>query len=183
MHFRLQAADVEKDNVKGDKRFFLPCPEALAWDEDAKRLDIPFEYRPLTNQEEITYRKKNQQEAIIAEAVEEISGRLKQAPEALAALAAERRKNSIDEPVSFLEHHLQQYNRRNTSDFFIHKDLKGFLSRELDFYLKNEVLNLGDMEAAGRRSRRGLVPDDANDPFPLAYRSSSFWTRSKVSRK
>ncbi|HOE17288.1 MAG TPA: site-specific DNA-methyltransferase [Syntrophorhabdaceae bacterium] len=47
------------------------------------------------------------------------------------------------------EHHLRQYTRRNTSDFFIHKDLAGFLSRELDFYLKNEVLNLEEMEAAG----------------------------------
>src|SRR5207237_2485145 len=35
------------------------------------------------------------------------------------------------------------------TDFFIHKDLKRFLERELDFYLKNEVLNLDELEAAG----------------------------------
>ena len=57
--------------------------------------------------------------------------------------------------VTLLEHHLRQYTRRNTSDFFIHKDLKGFLSRELDFYLKNEVLNLEEMEAAGQRLAEG----------------------------
>ena len=51
--------------------------------------------------------------------------------------------------VSHLEHHLRQYTRRNNSDFFIHKDLPGFLSRELDFYLKNEVLNLDDVANAG----------------------------------
>ncbi|MDZ7816700.1 MAG: hypothetical protein U5N86_12140 [Planctomycetota bacterium] len=68
---------------------------------------------------------------------------------AFAALTSERHKNSDGECVSFLEHHLRQYTRKNTSDFFIHKDLKGFLSRELDFYLKNEVLNLDEMEAAG----------------------------------
>jgi adenine-specific DNA-methyltransferase len=51
--------------------------------------------------------------------------------------------------VSYLEHHLRQYTRRNTADFFIHRDLRAFLSRELDFYLKNEVLNLEHMEAAG----------------------------------
>jgi adenine-specific DNA-methyltransferase len=58
-------------------------------------------------------------------------------------------------PVTFLEHHLRQYTRRNTSDFFIHKDLKGFLSRELDFYLKNEVLNLDEMEASGEDRAEG----------------------------
>jgi adenine-specific DNA-methyltransferase len=57
--------------------------------------------------------------------------------------------------VSYLEHHLRQYTRRNTSDFFIHKDLKGFLSRELDFYLKNEVLNLDEMERAGEDLAEG----------------------------
>ena len=53
VHFRLQAAEVEQENVKGDKRFFLPCTELLAWDEEASRLDIPFEYRPLTSQVEL----------------------------------------------------------------------------------------------------------------------------------
>jgi REP element-mobilizing transposase RayT len=57
--------------------------------------------------------------------------------------------------VSYLEHHLRRYTRRNTSDFFIHKDLKGFLSRELDFYLKNEVLNLDEMERAGEDLAEG----------------------------
>ena len=155
VHFKLQAADVEQDNVKGDKRFFLPCTEAPTWDEEARRLDIPFEYRPLTAQEGIAYGKKNQQEAIITEAVAEIPKQLDKAPDALAALTGEKRQNDDGQAVSFLEHHLRQYTRRNTSDFFIHKDLKGFLSRELDFYLKNEVLNLGDMEVAGEDRAEG----------------------------
>lgn len=149
VHFKLRAADVEQDNVKGDKRFFLPCAAAIAWDAVAKRLDIPFEYRPLTEQEGITFGKKQQQEAIISEAVEEIPKQLEKVPDALAALTGERRRNDDGQAVSFLEHHLRQYTRRNTSDFFIHKDLREFLSRELDFYLKNEVLNLGEIEAAG----------------------------------
>ena len=66
-----------------------------------------------------------------------------------------RRRNGQDEPVSYLEHHLRQYTRRNDSDFFIHKDLRGFLSRELDFYLKNEVLNLDNLEAAGEDAADG----------------------------
>ncbi|MBU1206970.1 MAG: site-specific DNA-methyltransferase [Proteobacteria bacterium] len=149
VHFKLMAADVEQNDVKGDKRFFLPRPKETEWDEDTGQLIIPFESRPLTEQEEITYGKKNQQDAIIAQAIEEIPKRLKKADKALVALTAERQKNSDGQPVTFLEHHLRQYTRRNTSDFFIHKDLKGFLSRELDFYLKNEVLNLDEMETAG----------------------------------
>jgi len=149
VHFKLQAATVEQNNVKGDKRFFLPRAKETEWKQDAGELIIPFEYRPLTDQEEITYGKKNQQDAIIAQSIEEIAKRLKQADKALVALTAERHKNSDGQPVTFLEHHLRQYTRRNTSDFFIHKDLRGFLSRELDFYLKNEVLNLDEMETAG----------------------------------
>ncbi len=151
VHFKLTAADVEQNNVKGDKRFFLPQPDEMVWDESAKILTIPFEFRPLNGQEAITYGGKNQQEAITAKAVENISKQriVKTAPLALAALEAEKRRTANGESVTHLEHHLRQYTRRNTSDFFIHKDLKGFLARELDFYLKNEVLNLEEMEAAG----------------------------------
>lgn len=151
VHFKLTAADVEQNNVKGDKRFFLPQPDEMVWDESAKSLNIPFEFRPLNGQEAITYGGKNQQEAIITRSVENIPKQriMKTAPLALAALEAENRRTADGESVTHLEHHLRQYTRRNTSDFFIHKDLKGFLSRELDFYLKNEVLNLEEMEAAG----------------------------------
>ncbi|MDI6740905.1 MAG: site-specific DNA-methyltransferase, partial [Candidatus Edwardsbacteria bacterium] len=155
VHFKLMQADVEQNNVKGDKRFFLPRAKEIAWDDKTDQVVIPFEYRPLTEQEDIAYGKKNQQESIIAEALAEIPKRLKKADRALAALTTERHKSSDGTPVTFLEHHLRQYTRRNTSDFFIHKDLKGFLSRELDFYLKNEVLNLDEMETAGEDRAEG----------------------------
>ena len=45
-----------------------------------------------------------------------------------------------------LEKHLMQYTARNTFDYFIHKDLGGFLRRELDFFIKNEVMHLDDIE-------------------------------------
>src|SRR5205814_7525312 len=45
-----------------------------------------------------------------------------------------------------LEKHLTQYTASNTFDYFIHKDLGGFLHRELDFYIKNEVMHLDDIE-------------------------------------
>lgn len=118
---------------------------------------IPFDYRPLTEQEDIAYGQKNQQEAILTGALEKIPKRLspKIAGLALVALQAEKRTTSDGQPVTCLEHHLRQYTRRNTSDFFIHKDLKRFLSRELDFYLKNDVLNLDEMGAAGADRAEG----------------------------
>ena len=155
VHFKLTAANVEQNNVKGDKRFFLPRVKEIDWNKKAGELIIPFEFRPITDQEKVAYGKKNQQDKIIAESVEAIPKRLNKADKPLVAITAERRKNSDGETVSFLEHHLRQYTRANTSDFFIHKDLKGFLSRELDFYLKNEVLNLDEMEAAGEDRTEG----------------------------
>jgi len=153
IHFKLTAADVEQNNVKGDKRFFLPRVDEINWDDEAGKLVIPFEYRPLNEQEKNEYGNNNQQDniqnKIITKAVEEIQDQLTGNDRALSALRAERHKNADGKSVSFLKHHLRQYTRRNTFDFFIHKDLKGFLTRELDFYLKNEVLNLDELEAAG----------------------------------
>jgi len=155
VHFKLQSADVEQDNTKGEKRFFVPLAKKAGFDSRAKEIVIPFEFRPLTEKEQISYGKKNQQDAIIAEALDAIPKQFKNQDKALAALAAERRKTTNGKTVNFLEHHLRLYTRRNTSDFFIHKDLKGFLERELDFYLKNEVLNLDELEAGGEDRAEG----------------------------
>ena len=155
VHFRIKAADVEQNNVKGDKRFFLPLVAKTEWDAKARAITIPFEYRPLTEREKRDYGTKNQQEKIIDAAVGAIPEQIGAVPEALPALTGERHRNGKDESVCHLEHHLIQYTRRNTSDFFIYKDLEGFLSRELDFYLKNEVLNLDEMTVAGENMTKG----------------------------
>ena len=157
VHFKLTTADVEHDNVKSDKRFFIPRPKEIVWDKEKLNLVIPFEFRPLTEQETIAHGKNVTQEAIITEAIEAIIEKLspKEHAPALAALKDERHKTADGKPITFLEYHLRQYTRRNTSDFFIHKDLKGFLSREMNFYLKNEVLNLDEMEAAGEDRAEG----------------------------
>lgn len=47
---------------------------------------------------------------------------------------------------TLLGKHLAEFAAKNTFDYFIHKDLGGFLSRELDFYIKNEVVRLDDLE-------------------------------------
>ena len=52
-----------------------------------------------------------------------------------------------DRNRTLLQKHLNDYVVRNTFDYFIHKDLQGFLSRELDFYIKNEILVIDDIDA------------------------------------
>lgn len=52
-----------------------------------------------------------------------------------------------DRNRTLLQKHLNDYVARNTFDYFIHKDLNGFLSRELDFFVKNEILVIDDIDA------------------------------------
>jgi adenine-specific DNA-methyltransferase len=47
-----------------------------------------------------------------------------------------------------LAKYINQYTARNTMDYFIHKNLGAFLKRELDFYIKNEMMHLDDIENA-----------------------------------
>ena len=148
VHFRLRGADVEQNNVKGERRFFIPLVSETEWDAGGSAITIPFEYRPMAGSETATMGKTNQQEALVKTAVTSIPKQVPANSPAQAALISELTKG--DETVSHLEHHLRQYVRRNNSDFFIHKDLSGFLNRELDFYLKNEVLNLDDLVTAGQ---------------------------------
>jgi len=53
-----------------------------------------------------------------------------------------------DKTRPLLTKYINQYTARNSCDYFIHKDLGGFLKRELDFYIKNEVMRLDDIENA-----------------------------------
>ena len=154
VHFRLKNADTEQNNVKGARRFFLPVVPETTWDANSSAITIPFEYRPLSGSETATYGKTNQQDKIVAEAISAVPEHLSDNTQAMAALTGEHHGNG-NGPVSRLEHHLRQYVRRNNSDFFIHKDLSGFLNRELDFYLKNEVLNLDNLAAAGQGMTEG----------------------------
>lgn len=57
------------------------------------------------------------------------------------------RPTESDRSRTLLQKHLNDYVARNTFDYFIHKDLGGFLSRELDFYIKNEILVIDDIDA------------------------------------
>lgn len=58
------------------------------------------------------------------------------------------RSNGEVAGYSRLQAHLDRYTKCNTFDYFIHKELGKFLGRELDFFIKNEVMRLDDIESA-----------------------------------
>lgn len=148
VRFVLTDAKLPTGNNKGDTRFFVPLPEDVAEDADARTLTVPFHYRPLTDEERARYGDNGRvQDAILVDAAPAILDAIRS--EALAAaLAAPSGEPAGDEaPPSLLLRRLRHFARRNTSDFFVHRDLRGFLQRELEFYLKDQVLHIGDLDA------------------------------------
>jgi adenine-specific DNA-methyltransferase len=158
-HFRVvEATEGEHGDVKAseaNKRFFILHTENPVALTETGELVVNFEYRPdpeKTGQENTWRDKRN------AEAVETILERL----QAMAATGGEHEKQlaeylrlfKVPAPIDsdkkrpVLAKYVNQYTARNTMDYFIHKDLGGFLRRELDFYIKNEVMRLDDIENA-----------------------------------
>ena len=142
VRFQIAAADTEQDNVKGQARFFLPVASAPGeFDATRRDLTLRFEYRPLSDAEKAAYGKSGVQARIIEGSRDAL---LRAVPDTtLRGLLATM---PADAKASLLERHLTRWTRKSTSDFFIHKDLRGFLERELDFYLKNEVMRLDDLD-------------------------------------
>lgn len=145
--FEMAAADNEKDNIKeanGKQRRFLLAKNDGAVAVKDGDLVAQFEHRPLTKDEKEAWQGNgNKQQSRINEAMAE---RILKAVDAewRALLAAPAPTDANGERV-LLAKHIEQYTAKNSFDYFIHKDLKGFLRRELDLYLNTEVLNLDDL--------------------------------------
>jgi adenine-specific DNA-methyltransferase len=137
VRMHLVAASTEQDNNKAaqDKeRRFVLADDAIS--EENGELFVRFEYRPSEG--------KEKQEDLNKQAIDAVlktPGFEKWAQE-LAKLAPTEKSKSR----TVLEKHLDNYTKHNTFDYFIHKNLGGFLRRELDFYIKNEVMHLDDIE-------------------------------------
>ncbi len=160
--FELRNASTEQNNNRGEKRYFvLASEQPVVWDDSARTLTCCFEYRPLTENEQKTYGSTEQQkpqEKLNEEAAPKILEHVLD-PTLKALLQQSER---YGEPPRLLKH-LTRFTRRNTSDFFIHKDLRGFLQRELEFYIKSECLRLDELlnapnaELAQQHLQRGRV--------------------------
>ena len=161
VRFEIAAADNEKDNVKelaGKQRRFLPA-SAKPVTAEGDELVVRFEHRLLTDGEKKRFPGNgNHQQGRINAAVVERVRNLDALDPIWRALLATPAPTEADPDRTVLAKHLERYTAKNTFDYFIHKDLPGFLSRELDLYLKSEVLNLDDLALGdAARLRRALA--------------------------
>lgn len=140
VHFRLvDAAEGEHGNVKeaaGKERRFKLATENFAAVEEGE-LVIRFTYEP-------DPAKQKELNAAAERAILALTGEpfIDWAPK-LSALAPTEKEPER----TLLGKNLKRYSDINKFDYFIHKDLGGFLRRELDFYIKNEVMHLDDVES------------------------------------
>ena len=148
VRFEIAAADNEKDNVKEangrQRRFVLARGKGVAAVEDGE-LAVRFEHRPLTEGEKKRWPGNgvSQQSRINESTVERILNAVD--PDWQAPLSAVAPTNANGERT-LLAKHVDRYTAKNSFDYFIHKDLGGFLRQELDLYLNTEVLNPDDLE-------------------------------------
>ncbi|WP_311418237.1 site-specific DNA-methyltransferase [Haemophilus parahaemolyticus] len=153
VQFRLVEADTAKDNRKDNEQarvFALIEPQIktetdengdeiqtdiLPFDIQGDLLTLRFEYKAVN--------KKEKQSDYITQAVEKIQNFA--IPDEFQgifnAMPTEKNKNR-----TLLEKYLTDYTAKNTADYFIHKNLEKFLNQELDFYIKNEVMNLDNIQ-------------------------------------
>ena len=59
-------------------------------------------------------------------------------------------------PITYLAKRMRHFARRQTSDYFVHKNLAAFLREELDFYIKDQVIHVADLEGDFEGKRRML---------------------------
>ncbi len=152
INFKLQGAETEKDNIQDNEtRYFILRPEdPIEINEEEDVLTLWFEYRILDDEDEKQYwldiyneaeekslKTIDRQRLCIAfdEWVRsKLSGKWRNA---LSKIPENKER-------SLLYTKLNHYTAKNTSDYFIHKNLQDFLERELEYYLKHEVIQVDD---------------------------------------
>ena len=152
VRFEIAAADTEKDNIKAengkDRRFVLTTRkdrEPLAVDGD--QLVAYFDHRPLTDAEAAALPGNNNVQAWLnAESHASILRLATKLDPVWAKRLAQPAPTENDPDRTLLVKHLAVYTAKNSFDYFIHKDLRGFLRRELDLYLKTEIIALDDFD-------------------------------------
>ncbi|MEX2516762.1 MAG: site-specific DNA-methyltransferase [Gammaproteobacteria bacterium] len=155
--FRLvEASEGAHNNVKESESRFFIIHAANPVEVQGNELIVNFEYRhdPEKTGQENTWRntRLEQAEQCILAALDKMSGAKSFLIGLNAPAPTEKKKDR-----TLLGKYLSQYSDRNTMDYFIHKDLGGFLRRELDFYIKNEIMRLDDVEHADASQLENLL--------------------------
>lgn len=142
VEFQLAEASQEHDNVKGKTRYFFPQPKDFDVDEGQRSACLPFVFRSLTKQEEDRFKGNGgAQDQIIDGLLAPLKGRL---------------KPGLNPDT--LERHIRRYARKHRTDYFVHPNLGVFLHGELDWYLKNEFLDL-EAIVGGARADPAVLSD------------------------
>lgn len=137
INFKLTEAQVEQGNVKeNDTNYFILSEKNANINE--KEAHFFFEYRPLTTEEKKQVKTRNKQDTLDEIAFDFLKKEFGTNP-----IFANLWKEQEEKPLLLKK--LQHYTRKNKHDFFIHKNLKGFLERELDYYIKSELVNVDDL--------------------------------------
>ena len=129
IQFKCMRQDPVLNNNNAKREFHLDEEDEITVADDA--LVIPFHFKIVP-----TARTKAKK----AEFVQEILEKLSTDWQTALSHTPEGATNNL------LTRHLNNYTRKNESDFFIHKQLNKFLNQELDFYIKNEVMHLDDID-------------------------------------
>jgi adenine-specific DNA-methyltransferase len=140
IRFRIVQAETAVNNTKAENRFFIlkTGDDTVTYDAKKKELVVLFEYRGLNDAEKASIGTRNVQDTLNEQSRTSI---LSAVPEAGLKAGLSREKDG----KTPLTKNLNLYAKRNTTDYFIHKDLSGFLTQELDFYIKNEMFDLDDL--------------------------------------
>lgn len=149
IHFKLVDANTEQNNNKesDDKKREFILLDGNFLEAEGNELTIKFEYRvPASEQDSVNKLKDNTK--LNKSAVDKIKGAVSENADLKRFVWAINMPAPTDKNKTrtILEKHLETYVAKNTFDYFIHKDLRGFLNRELDFYIKAEIMHLDDLD-------------------------------------
>jgi adenine-specific DNA-methyltransferase len=161
VHFRLVDATTEQNNNKESndaKRTFMlftedeenyPGIKTFEYDPDSAEIIIRFIYDVQTKYtgKADTIEKKWRED----NCTEITAWLLSLHRDELNPLIAPVPTGKGSETTTLLEKHLKGYVAKNTFDYFIHKDLRGFLTRELDFFIKSEIMHLEDLDTENEK--------------------------------
>lgn len=148
VRFYIDRAETETANRKaGTRKYMLPAETPFRMQGDV--LELFFDYRPLQRGERYGSGRSTSQAAINEEILTRLGVALRGTPFSILLNEPRQGEKSLAE-------HLSQFARIRNRDYFIHKDLAGFLSGELDFYLKNELLEIPLPELTDREATERL---------------------------
>ena len=139
----VEAKDEIASNKATKERFFVLDDENYLEIKD-NEIIVRFQYRELSDKEIKDYDIEGgsntaKQEKINNKIFEALKADFEKEEKKLNLVKSLILESKNDKPL--LLYHINRFTAKNTRDYFIHKSLKRFLSEQLDYFIKAEVLN------------------------------------------